>query len=351
MGSRCPFLRLEDSREQVLVEPSRNHRCFRRYRPERVGLAYQAETCLTTAYRRCTRLVATAGQGDSLVEKVSLPRPVAPPPRARRPMTNTEFAVLALGVSLLLALLFVGAGVVYRLVAGPAPEPTALVAEGPEPTAVEVLPTHTLPAAAGAPVALATESVSITPVVSPTHVPELPVSAPAPYVRAPATSPPTRIVIPKIDLDVPVLPVDIKTIRRGGRTTAMWDDVPNAGGFHETSAYPGTGGNTVINGHRDMLGSVFRHLDRMDVGDEITLYVGDVAYPYIVAETLVVPEVFASAAQRAENLRLIGAMPEERLTLVTCTPVGLATHRLLVIAKPPQQAEPGMPGAGSDTSP
>jgi sortase A len=127
--------------------------------------------------------------------------------------------------------------------------------------------------------------------------------------------------------------------------------VPRAGGFHETSAYPGNPGNTVINGHRDMQGAVFRHLDKLEIGDEIIVYVGDVAYPYLVSETMVLPETFATAKQRAENLKYIGYMPEERLTLVTCTPVGLGTHRLLVIAKPPGQIVPQMPEAGSDVQP
>jgi len=152
-------------------------------------------------------------------------------------------------------------------------------------------------------------------------------------------------------LDIPVLPVGVTTVEKNGRTAAMWADVPNAGGFHETSALPGQPGNTVINGHRDIQGSVFRHLDQVEVGDEIVLYVGDVAYPYRTTETLVVPETFASTKQRAENRRLIGTIPEERLTLVTCTPVGLATHRLLVIAKPPEQAGPDMPEAGFDPTP
>jgi sortase A len=159
------------------------------------------------------------------------------------------------------------------------------------------------------------------------------------------------LVIPAINLDIPVLPVGTRTIREGGKLKTVWADVPSAGGFHQTSAYPGNPGNTVINGHRDMLGAVFRYLDRLAAGDEITLYVGQAAYPYLVTETVVVPETFASAAQRAENLRLIGYMPEERLTLVTCTPVGLATHRLLVIAKPPEQVVPRMPEAGTGTGP
>ena len=128
-------------------------------------------------------------------------------------------------------------------------------------------------------------------------------------------------------------------------------EVPNAAAFHQTTAYPGNPGNTVINGHRDIFSAVFRHLDKVALGDEIFLYVGDVAYPYTVTETLIVPETFASANQRAENLRLIGYMPEERLTLITCTPVGLATHRLLIIAKPTEGVMPEMPEAGSESGP
>jgi LPXTG-site transpeptidase (sortase) family protein len=158
-------------------------------------------------------------------------------------------------------------------------------------------------------------------------------------------------VIPKIELDIPVLPVGIRTVRSGGKPKVVWDDVPDAGGFHETSAYPGNVGNTVINGHRDIQGSVFRHLDEVRAGDQIMLYVGNTPYPYLITERLIVPEVFASAEQRVENLRLIGTMPEERLTLITCTPVGLATHRLVVIAQPSALISPQMPQAGSETDP
>jgi sortase A len=186
---------------------------------------------------------------------------------------------------------------------------------------------------------------------SPTTSPEPALPTPGSVTRPAADSPPTRLVIPKISVDIPVLPVGVKTIRERSGSRVIWGDVPNAGGFHQTSAYPGNPGNTVINGHRDIQGSVFRHLDKVEVGDEILLYVGEKAYPYQVSETLVVPETFASAEQRADNLKLIGNMPEERLTLVTCTPVSLATHRLLIIARPPGQIAPQMPEAGQSTQP
>jgi len=173
-------------------------------------------------------------------------------------------------------------------------------------------------------------------------------AAATPAPRPAAVSPPTRLVIAKIGLDIPVRPVGPTEVRAGNTTRIVWGDVPNAGAFHNTSSYPGNAGNTVINGHRDIAGSVFRHLDRVAVGDEIVVWVGEVAYRYQVTEILVVPETYASAAQRASNRALIGSYPEERLTLVTCTPVGLATHRLVVVARPAEGVAPDMPAAGSD---
>jgi len=261
-----------------------------------------------------------------------------------------EFAVLGLTVAIVLALAFIGYAVVYRLRVGPGLASLPPAAQATD-SAWEELPATLVPTYTPTPLPEPTLAAPTLVAAPPTPTPEPTLAAPTPTARPIADSPPTRLVIAKIDLDIPVLPVGVKTVQENGRSRAVWADVPNAGGFHETSALPGQPGNTVINGHRDILGSVFRHLDRVQVGDQIMLYVGDVAFPYRVTETLVVPETFASAKQRSENLRLIGTMPEERLTLVTCTPVGLATHRLLVVAKPPELAGPDMPEAGSDSSP
>jgi sortase A len=288
---------------------------------------------------------------DERVHPASTPAPMpAPAPAAnrpatatRRPVTLTELIVLGISASIVLAFLFVGYAVAYRLQLSGGVGAPASVAQVP-PSRATLVPTFTptpLPTPTAQPTPGGGEAA---PLPVPTPEPP-PTSTPDP--RPPATSPPTRLVIPKIDLDIPVLPVGVKTVRAGGQERVIWDDVPDAGAFHSTSAYPGQPGNTVINGHRDIQGSVFRHLNKLDVGDEIVLYVGDVAYPYRVTETLIVPETFASAQQRAENMKLISYMPEERLTLVTCTPVGLATHRLLVIARPPEDILPGMPEAGA----
>ncbi len=346
MAGLCPHLGLEGDRRQVLLVPTPRHRCYLHGQGERIGSAYQASTCLTSLHRRCPRLIQgsreTREQGGKGAGEQGSSVTV------RRPFTLTEMVVMGLGVSIVLAFLFVGYALFYRLQVGPGMEAAPAVASESEPGATPPLPTLVPtftpppPPPSPAPTALSGP---------PTPLPEPTLPLPTPVVRLPATSPPTRLVIPRLNLDIPVVPVGVRTVWEAGRTRLVWDDVPYAGGFHQTSAYPGNVGNTVINGHRDIKGAVFRHLDRLEPGDEITLYVGDLAYPYRVVETVVVPETFASAGQRAENQRLIGYLPEERLTLVTCTPVGLATHRLLVIARPPEQAVPQMPEAGATTGP
>ena len=364
-AARCPFLGTAGSRHQVFLVASSRHRCYVRGQPERIAGAHQSATCLTSAYRRCPRLLVEApgsappaflgqasavppegqpslasgsrldalrsGLTGSAVRYTDLQVPVAQPQaKAHHGLTSTELVVLGLGLAVLLACSFVVYMLVNRTRGGTAMAESPVIAASPTLAPVAASPTLVPKFTPRPSPALPQQIIAVEP---PTPIPEPTLLAPTPVLRPPATSPPTRLVIPKIGVDIPVLPVGTKTIIERGTRRVIWGDVSNAGGF-QGSAYPGNPGNTVINGHRDMGGAVFRHLDRVTVGDEIVVYVGDVAYYYIVTETLVVPEAFATSEQRAENLRLIGYMPEERLTLVTCTPVALATHRLLVIAKP-----------------
>ncbi len=172
---------------------------------------------------------------------------------------------------------------------------------------------------------------------SPTPTPELLLPRPTPTPATgppPADSPPTRLTIPRVGLDVRVRPVGYTIKETVGETIARWNTRRNAASFHNTSALPGHPGNTVINGHRDIFGAVFYDLDKVRVGDQIILFVGEEAYRYEVTETRIVRYVRASPEKQAEHLRLMGSFPDERLTLLTCTPIGLATHRLYVIAKP-----------------
>lgn len=127
-----------------------------------------------------------------------------------------------------------------------------------------------------------------------------------------------------------------KTIGEGESAKQVWVVADYAAGFHRTSAYPGRPGNTVISGHNNIRGQVFRDLEKLVVGDEVTVYVSETVYPYIVAETHILPDKWVSEEEKKENAKWIDYFPEERLTLITCWPYEGNSHRVIVVARPPE---------------
>lgn len=181
-----------------------------------------------------------------------------------------------------------------------------------------------------------TPTAMITGTPGPTRTPEpLPVipSAPA-AVPKPAASAPTRIVIPAIGLDAKIVEVGWQAVERDGQWITEWEVADYAVGFHRGSAYPGNPGNTVLSGHHNVRGKVFRYLVNVEQGDEVVLYADGRAFVYRVESKQIVPEKYASVEQRTRNAQLIGYFPDERLTLVTCWPLTSSTHRVVVVAKP-----------------
>lgn len=152
--------------------------------------------------------------------------------------------------------------------------------------------------------------------------------------EAGAVSPPTRIVADSINLDAKVIEVGWQQIIRDGVPTNVWVVADYAAGWHKNSALPGQGGNIVLSGHHNINGEVFRYLVDLEVGDIISLYVGDQRYDYAVNDKFIVKDRDEPEAVRRANARWIGPFNEERLTLITCWPYTTNTHRLIVIAKP-----------------
>lgn len=157
---------------------------------------------------------------------------------------------------------------------------------------------------------------------------------PLPPRPPPATAPPDRIVAPAIGLDAPVVPVGWKTVEENGQTITEWEVADYAAGWHKTSAYPGHVGNTVISGHHNIRGEVFRYVVNLEPGDIVDLYVGQTAYRYVVTEKYILKEKGMPPEVRRENARWIAPTNDERLTLVTCWPYTNNTHRVVVVAKP-----------------
>ena len=183
------------------------------------------------------------------------------------------------------------------------------------------------PVAAGPaqPVAVVEEpTIAATPSPPPTPTP----------VHPPADGPPTWIEAPAIHLDAPVVEIGWTPTTLDGAEATEWQVPDSAAGFHKGSAYPGHPGNTVISGHHNIGGEVFRYLVDLQVGDQVTLYVGRVPYRYQVVHKELVREQGVSDEVRRDNARWITTTVDERLTLVTCWPYSGNSHRLIVVAFP-----------------
>ena len=125
-----------------------------------------------------------------------------------------------------------------------------------------------------------------------------------------------RIKIPGIDVDLPILHgTSASTLLRGA-------------GHLEGSHLPvgGTGTRTVITAHRGLAEStMFTHLDEVKPGDLFTIEVLGRMLAYRVFDIQVI------APEESGSLR---AVPGEDLaTLVTCTPIGINSHRIIVTGR------------------
>lgn len=121
------------------------------------------------------------------------------------------------------------------------------------------------------------------------------------------------IEIPKIDVKIPIF------------HTTEDEVLQKAAGHLEGSSLPVGGENThsVISAHRGLPSAkLFTDLDRMEEGDHFLLYILDDVLCYEVDKISVVKpeETDSLAVQEGEDL----------VTLLTCTPYGVNSHRLLV---------------------
>jgi len=117
--------------------------------------------------------------------------------------------------------------------------------------------------------------------------------------------------IPKIDLTVPIV------------DGISDENLHIAPARFETSKRPGEMGNFAVAGHRYYTyGRDFNRLDEVAVGDKIETIVGKNSYTYTVTEVFVV---------EPEEIWVLDDVPGMRtITLVTCTPIRVASHRLIV---------------------
>jgi sortase A len=151
---------------------------------------------------------------------------------------------------------------------------------------------------------------------------------------------PLWIYVAEIALEAPIIPATSVTVEmeEDGKTYEFiqWEAPDEfAVGWHSSSARLGKLGNTVLNGHHNVYGRVFRNLVYLQEGDFIQVYGSDDKwYTYVIANKMVLPEWNVPLETRIENAAWTLPSQDERLTLITCWPEQSASHRLIIVARP-----------------
>lgn len=154
-------------------------------------------------------------------------------------------------------------------------------------------------------------------------------------IQIPTAHIPTRLIIPRLNLDAPIEPVARQPMLQDGQTYYQWQ-VPagSAAGWHNETAVLGQIGNTVLNGHHNIYGELFRYLADLAKGDEIIVEDSESTHHYRVATSLVLKERGQSLATRLANASWINPTDDERITLISCWPYTDNSHRVIVVAYP-----------------
>lgn len=122
-----------------------------------------------------------------------------------------------------------------------------------------------------------------------------------------------KVVIPKIDVNLPIFHYTTKEV------------LENGVGHLEGSSLPigGESSHSVLSAHRGLpSASLFTDLDQLELGDHFLIYVLDDILCYEVDQIKVV--------EPKETQDLSVEEGKDLMTLFTCTPYGVNTHRLLV---------------------
>ncbi|MGO1789825.1 MAG: class C sortase [Micrococcaceae bacterium] len=122
-----------------------------------------------------------------------------------------------------------------------------------------------------------------------------------------------RVKIPAIEVDLPIY-------------HGTSDEILNRGAGHLEGSHLPIGGadtHSVITAHRGLANAeMFTNLDQVEVGDRFTMEVFGEVLTYEVRETKVVQP------DDTDTLRPVAG--RDLVTLITCTPLGINSHRILV---------------------
>ncbi|MGD9998537.1 MAG: class E sortase [Ilumatobacteraceae bacterium] len=142
-------------------------------------------------------------------------------------------------------------------------------------------------------------------------------TAPPPVVTAPPLGDPVA------QLDIPAMDLHGKIVVEGVAPSNLQD---GPGHFPETPL-PGQLGNAALAGHRTTHGQPFRHIDRLEPGDDITVTTLAGTYVYVVTgQQIVGPNDYDLVIPTVDPTKAT-------LTLTSCHPVHSSAKRIVVVAE------------------
>ncbi len=149
-----------------------------------------------------------------------------------------------------------------------------------------------------------------------------------------------RLIIPRINKNMPIVRISSEALIRrdwGALEVEMQDALQGGVVHYPGTSLPGQGGNTAITGHSSYFPwdsgrfkDVFALLHEVVKGDKIVVYQDQEKYLYEVSSIEVV---------LPQDIDILKQTPEEKLTLITCTPIGTNYKRLIVTATPIKEIE------------
>lgn len=152
----------------------------------------------------------------------------------------------------------------------------------------------------------------------------------------PLVGPPeNRVVIPKLDLNVPLIAPSYEALLAGDWPQVekdIQDALVNGVVHYPGTANPGQAGDFFVTGHSSYYPwspgnykTVFARLQELEIGDEYWVYFGGDKYRYRIIEKKEVSPSDVTVLDQPTDRRLA--------TLMTCTPVGTSLRRLIVVAE------------------
>jgi sortase A len=122
-----------------------------------------------------------------------------------------------------------------------------------------------------------------------------------------------------IRLQIPAIGVDAPIVQGDG-----WEQLKKGIGQHIGSANPGEDGNVILSAHNDIFGEIFRNLDRLQPGDEITIYSNQRSYTYLVSESQVIEPT---------QVDVMESTSQPTLTLISCYPYLVDDKRIAITSR------------------